>query len=100
MEISKEIFVLSYFSHGYLYGLHFYRSLHRGFVLCGDFLTCYDGKPVHHIMLVGRGILLSELVANSHCLLYVSLDLLLLQKKTENELYVMVKRRELRIFCL
>ena len=39
-------------------GLHFYRSLHRGFVFAAIFSRVMMGKTVHHLILVGRGILL------------------------------------------
>ena len=84
-------------SGGHLYGLHFYRSLHRGFVFCGDFLTCYDGKNCSSFNTCWAKNIVA--VANFHSV-YVSPDLLLLQKKTENELYVVTARADVCICAI
>ena len=59
----------------------FVQIVSSGICICGDFLTCYDGKTVHHIeacwvrltLLLHRPFLIT-----AHCM---CLNLLLLQKK-------------------
>ena len=74
----------------------FLQIVTSGICICGDFLTCYDGKTVHHILLVGRRILLQWPIH----IAFMSLSSCFFCRKKENELYAIVARAYLGLLFL